>query len=565
MRDGDKTMTESSSIEAKTEIPIPATAQPGEPVARTRFDWLLDNPIIIRQSRVRLKRSSLISWVAMLALLAMGHMWLEFQMQTQRYDRSAGYVLVGMFFFLLVIGSQQTGMLVSSTRSSGMLDFHRLSPQSPSSLYAGFLFGGPLREYVIFAVGSILFLVACAFYGTYLPGAVAILITILVLVLLFHGLSIVSAMLVRVATNNTAKGAGAAWGVIVSMMFLGPMMSGAMAVDRQASDPFSFRYFGLNLPWYVVLILLGSVAAAFFAIAGIRRLKDDIRPSLSKKQAIVAYGLGIIAGLGFLTSPSDTFDSTARGVALLFICGFWLILSFLLIPTTAPERVAYIGGLRRSLRLGQRRSGPLTDRAVNRVAIAAMAGLLAAGIAIASLFMASSEEDAFNFPGASSATVVLVLIEFGLAMQYFRLRLGKHAGGAMMFFIFVMWILPIIIGISIFSFGISANIESAGYIAMSFSPFPGVLLGSGIIDEALIDGDSCQLAALVPTLSAVFIFNMLITNLQKRIDKRIVPDYVEKDADPFAWLDHATPRDLVSGSKKFRAKKAVENGKPDGA
>lgn len=565
MRDGDKTMTESSSIEAKTEIPIPATAQPGEPAARTRFDWLLDNPIIIKQIRVRLKRSSLISWVAMLALLAMGHMWLEFQVGTQRYDRTAGYILGGMIFFLMIVGSQQTGMLVSSTRSSGMLDFHRLSPQSPISMFIGFLLGGPIREYLIFGVGSVLFLVACSFYGTNIVGAIAIAFSILVIVLLFHGLSIVSAMLGRVSTNSAAKGAGAAWGVIVSVMMMGPLFSSAMAIDRQASEPFTLLYFGFDLPWFLLLSGLGAVAFGFFAIAGVRRLKDDIRPSLSKKQAIFAYGVVIVAGLGFLSTPMGASDPTSRGIGLLLICVVWVLFSFILIPTTAPERVAYVGGLRRSLRLGQRRSGPLTDRAVNRIAIAAMAGLLAVGVGIASFVSSTGDEAAFVLPGASSATIVLVLIEFGLAMQYFRLRLGKHAIGAFTGFLFTMWVLPIIVGISIFSLGISEQFEHAGYIAMSVSPFPGVLLGSGVIDEARIDSESCRLAALVPTLAAVFIFNMLITNLQKRIDKRIVPDYVEKDADPFAWLDHATPRDLVSGSKKFRAKKAVENGNPDGA
>ncbi|MBI1322860.1 hypothetical protein GC170_06715 [bacterium] len=550
-------MTETNSSEAFPETPSAGTINAGVPNAASRFDWLFDNPIIIKQTRVRLKRSSLFSWVAMLALLAMGHMWMEYQFGTQRYDRSAGYTLAGMIFFLLIIGSQQTGMLVGSTRASGMLDFHRLSPQSPSSMFAGFILGGPIREYMIFGVGSILFLAACAFYGTFLPGAILVLASILVMVLLFHGLSIVSAMLARTPNVNAAKGAGAAWGVIISMMFLGPLFSRAMAIDRLASDPFSFRYVGLRLPWYVVFMGLGAVAFVFFAIAGVRRLKDDIRPSLSKKQAIAAYFLAILAGLGFLSAPEDTIDSAILGGILIGICAFWVLLSFILIPTTAPERVAYIGGLRRSLRLGHRRPGPFEDRAVNRWAIAAMAGLLTIGISIATFIMSSGGEKGFEFPGASSATVVLVVIEFGLALQYFRLRLGKHAGGAMLLFIFVMWILPIIVGIMIISSGVANITDSAGFIAMSASPFPGVLLGSGVIDETGIDSKSCQLAALLPALTAVFVFNMLVSNLQKRIDKRILPEHSAADADPFAWLDQATPRELVS-SKKPKASKSVE-------
>ncbi len=536
---------------------VPEGGYPSQaPSQKSSFDWLVDNPIIIKQTRVRLKRSSLFSWVAMLALLAMGHMWLEFQTGTQRYDRSAGYILGGMIFFLLIIGSQQTGMLVGSTRGSGMLDFHRLSPQSPKSLFAGFLLGGPIREYAIFAVGSVLFLVACAFYGTYIPGALTVLAAIVVLVLLFHSLSIVSAMLTKVPTNNAAKGAGAAWGVIVSMMFLGPLISRAMAIDRLASDPFTIRYFGLKLPWYVVFMGLGTVAFVFFAIAGVRRLQDDIRPSLSKKQAIAAYGISILAGLGFLSVPDSSFDTDSLGgFFVLGLCSFWIVVSFILIPTTAPDRVAYIGGLRRSLRLGHRRSGPFADRAVNRWALAFMALLLTLGISISTYKMSDGENENL-FPGASSATVVLVLIEFGLALQYFRLRLGKNAGGAMLLFIFVMWVLPIIVGIMIISTGAASISEPTGFVAMSVSPFPGVLFGSGLIDQSEIDFKTCQLAALLPTLTSVFILNMMISNLQKRIDRRILPDHTAKDADPFAWLDQATPRDLVAGTKR-------KNRKPD--
>ncbi len=552
-------MTESPSREATADIPRQETALPTDPNGRSRFDWLFDNPIIIKQTRVRLKRSSLFTWVAMLALLSMGHMWMEYQFGTQRYDRSAGYTLAGMIFFLLIIGSQQAGMLVGSTRATGMLDFHRLSPQSPRSMFFGFLLGGPIREYAIFGAGSILFLAACAFYGTYLPGAVLVLAAILVMVLLFHSLSIVSAMLARTPNVNAAKGAGAAWGVIVSMMFLGPLFSRAMAIDRLASEPFSFRYAGVMLPWYVVFMGLGSVAFVFFAIAGVRRLRDDIRPSLSKKQAIAAYALAILAGLGFLSAPEDTIDSAILGGILLGICAFWVLLSFILIPTTAPERVAYVGGLRRSLRLGHRRSGPFEDRSVNRWAIACMAGLLTIGIFIATFIMSSGGDQGFEFPGASSATVVLVVIEYGLAMQYFRLRLGKHAGGAMLLFIFVMWVLPIIIGIMIISSGVASVTDSAGYIAMSASPFPGVLLGSGVIDESAIDSKSCQFAALLPTLTAVFVFNMMVSNLQKRIDKRILPEHSAADADPFAWLDQATPRELVSGKSRKTSKPVEPN------
>jgi len=75
----------------------------------------------------------------------------------------------------------------------------------------------------------------------------------------------------------------------------------------------------------------------------------------------------------------------------------------------------------------------------------------------------------------------------------------------------------------------------------------------------MIDYKSCQLAALLPTLTAVFVFNMMVSNLQKRIDKRILPEHSAADADPFAWLDQATPRELVSGKNRKASRPAELN------
>ena len=154
-------------------------------------------------------------------------------------------------------------------------------------------------------------------------------------------------------------------------------------------------------------------------------------------------------------------------------------------------------------------------------------------------------------PGASTATAILVALEFGLVLQYYRLRLGKQAGGAVALFLFVAWFVPFMLGMALtLASGISEENEANGYILMSISPLFGVPLGADTMNISDIPIKECQLAALIPTLFAVFIFNQMITNLQRRIDRRILPEHQSPNVDPFAWLDEASPQDLVSRKMK---------------
>jgi hypothetical protein len=96
--------------------------------------------------------------------------------------------------------------------------------------------------------------------------------------------------------------------------------------------------------------------------------------------------------------------------------------------------------------------------------------------------------------------------------------------------------------------------EKIGQLIMSISPIPGIAIGGNIFDNASqITNEiakQCQLAALLPTLTCVFIFNMMITNLQRRIDKRILPEHRQPDTDPFAYLDDISARELVAKRSK---------------
>jgi uncharacterized membrane protein len=534
-------------------IPEKTDLQKNQEKSGFKPDWSIffDNPIILKQARVRLKRSSLITWLMMIFVICSALLWMEFEFGNQRYDRSAGYILGGMVFLMLIVGTQQIGIMISTTRATGMIDFHRLSPQSPLSLFVGFILGGTIREY-IFILFAIPFLVlACILYEISLIGLAILLFSLLILSLLFHSLTVVSAMLVKTPNANAAK--GAAWGVFAALGMLGPLLSGTMAINRAANEPPPVNFFGFRGNLFLVFIFVGIVALVFICIAGVRRMADDNRPSLTKKQAVIAYFFAILAGIALMINQNFYDDDLIKPAEFGVTC-IWGLISFLLLATASPERVAYIGGLRRAIRLGLRRPGNWSDRALNRGVLLIFAALLMLGTNLLHFIRSDKYSSVTPLPSASLATAVLIMIQFGLALQYFRLRLGKFANGALIGFLFIVWVLPFMLGISVMIGSPDDDAEKIGQLIMSISPIPGMAIGGNIFDNASqITNEiakQCQLAALLPTLTCVFIFNMMITNLQRRIDKRILPEHRQPDTDPFAYLDDISARELVAKRSK---------------
>lgn len=513
---------------------------------------IFDNPIIIRQTRVRLRRSSIVTWLMFVGLISCSLLWMEFQFGRQRYDRSAGYIMGGMVFMMLIVGTQQVGLMLNAVRATGMIDFHRLSPQSPLSLYIGFLLGGPIREYLITAFAGLFLLLACVLYGTPIFGVSLILLAFLMLCFNLYGLSIVSVMLARNPNPNAAK--GAAWGVFAAMGALGPLFSGMMVLDRMATQPTQVTFFGYNFNVFVLFSLVTLVSFGYLLTAGVRRFRDDNCPSLNKKQALSAYACAILFGIGIAYHNSFMDENLVQTFEVMII-GFWVIVSFILLATASPERVVYIGGLRRSLRLGLRRPGPFQDRALNRWTLGGFAILLTIGISSLSFVRNEVAVAAESLPSVSTATAILVMLQYGLGLQYFRLRLGKNSGGALFGFYVLAWVLPFLLGISVTVAGSGPELEDAGLIIMCISPVPGVVIGSGIIPDLGSAQSSAQLAALLPTLISVFLFNTMIVNLQRRIDRRILPDHKAENADPFAYLEHVSARDLVGNSSRKKTAK----------
>ena len=131
-----------------------AASAPFTPHATWRL-W--DNPIFRRYCQSRLRVRGLGIWLLIVVLVAgfvvglpsaIGARTQTLPMDSARISVIALLVIQG--FILFVLGTAQVAGGMTAERDEGVIDYQRLIPMSPLAKVFGYLFGLPVREYVMF-------------------------------------------------------------------------------------------------------------------------------------------------------------------------------------------------------------------------------------------------------------------------------------------------------------------------------------------------------------------------------------------------------------------------------
>jgi hypothetical protein len=330
-----------------------------------------------------------------------------------------------------------------------------------------------------------------------------------------HGLSLLNALLLK-------KQAGAR-GVVGLVIFLGFMTSSMFSgfgnlLSRLDQDP-RLEFFGISLPWLVV-VLLYQIPVLFFVFLAARRKMDSERlHPFSKPQGIAAMAtLGVLL-LGGIWRLDDSDVLPTLTVYLLVILG--IVLTVMVTPTQAE----YYKGLWRALKQGQSRLSFWDDLALNRpfLAIICAIALVTATIAWNRLAAGSNIVPTTvrqSFPLAI-ANGVLVVAYFGLAHQFFLLRFGRRGGSFFALFLFLTWVVPLVIGtIILFS---NFNNSGPSQTIYALSPLAGVGLATGIGEGSYLFW--IQAAAITPSLLYAFVFNGLVTAARRRVARAVAAGF----------------------------------------
>ncbi len=138
------------------------------------------NPIFKRYTRSRLRPAPLITWIVIVLTLTATLFFLFYYASEYRLKGSPSAaaqdacipVLFIQMLILLFMGTGSVAGGISREAADGMVDYQRLTPMTPLSKIMGYLFGLPVREYVLFAT-TLPFTIYCIVVGNIPMGVVA--------------------------------------------------------------------------------------------------------------------------------------------------------------------------------------------------------------------------------------------------------------------------------------------------------------------------------------------------------------------------------------------------------
>lgn len=281
-------------------------------------DLIRDNPILIRHMRARLRWQQVVTALVIVLVLS-GCLTLLGLFSLLTNDPSSAeawygaviltVVLQGLILFL--VGGGQVGNAVGAARESGMMDFHRISPQPPSALALGFLIGAPIREYMLSACT----LPGYALLVTVIPPSLLasgnlqvdqlwlLPLVMLVLALLYHTIGIIGGLSVSGAQRRNAGVLVILVVIIVTTLGLFPPMAYLsflaplwLALNEDLSNlPIQFTFFGAHLPIVFLSLLHQGTLFAFCWLAVLQKIRQENTPPFTRPVALLFF-----AATGFL-------------------------------------------------------------------------------------------------------------------------------------------------------------------------------------------------------------------------------------------------------------------------
>jgi hypothetical protein len=533
------------------------------------MDILLDNPILTKHVRSRLRPMQALPWAVIVFVLSACVAWAGAYMSWIG-ESGAVTILLGLQVITLVFGgSNQINASLGQARESGILDFHRVSPVPPAVVALGFFLGAPIREYILAAI-ALPFGVFCAYgvdafnHWKGISWFAQIELAVLMTTWIFHALTVIGC-LTRKKPRSSVR--GVVIGVIL-VVFLGYAGSVGFYFGTQwlLEETRYLNFFGRLIPWLAWLVIYEVPALVFLGLAISRKMKADRTHAYTKRQALAcmatltALGLAGLWNIGRLMPPWGPFDPTGADIIMVASVYVLSIAAMILVATITPDAGEYVKGVRRASHLGRRRPSPWSDAGSNRIALFAICAMLLAGttaiVYVVGRPSASGGPNPTDFAAipnfvdhskmADEAWLrsrqaflsrpivvgVLTVAYVGLALQYFSLRSRKSGLVLLTLFLFVAWLVPMLGGAII---GMSGPNQERALAILSLSPLPGLALSSGLGKPP--GSDTIQMFAMAPPITFAFIFNYLLVITQRKIDRQLrekeKPTPAETPVDPW--------------------------------
>jgi hypothetical protein len=480
-------------------------------------DWI-DNPIFIKHVRSRLRWQPLAAGAVVVIVLSMCIVWAGYENDALWSGRAFEWLAMLQGVILIIMGASQVSAAVGSARLSGILDFHRVSPLTPAELTLGFIFGAPIREYVLFACTLPFVALFMAFGVPTVHGYIELFLFLMALAWFFHGLALLNSLIMKPGRNS--RGAVAVIGLSVLFfayaMRMGRILPSISLFDEDAR----LTFFGTSLPWLAVVLLYIGSLLFFIYLAACRRMGEERIHPFSKPQAIAALAALSLLMLGGVWRIED------NGVVEVIVLYLLVLAALLLILLVTPTRSEFIKGLWRARKQGRGHLSWWEDLAVNQVFVMIACAIALAAASLARWAIGTSlpgrsfvGSTTGNFPLAI-AIGVLVIAYFGMAIQYFLLRFGRRGPTYFALFLFLAWLVPLVAGTSVaMASPYGDNVASS--VLFGLTPISGIgMVGASTSNDAY--RAVAQGPAITPALLFTFVFNSLLVSARRRAHREFV-------------------------------------------
>ena len=456
---------------------------------------LSENPIFITQKRLT-HRAGVLAPVLIAALIGLSLLagLIAYLADPQDFNfhspQEAGKVfygwIIGVEILVLVIGGfSKISRTLAEERKAGLWDSNCLTPLKPAQIVSGYWLGSPLREFYMAAILAGIGLVICVLAKLPLalwPGTQILIFS----TALFFGLL---ASLVGMAFQKPQAGilmVGAffffcmpslSFSKFTVINFLLPIYGVVnLFSDENNSDRDWSGWpeiFGISVPPILLSLALQFVLGIFLWRAAVRKTANPFQPLLLRWEAIAIFALLIVSqhaliwktwhgDFGAAQNP-HTYHNYPNDSLLAVTHGGTILLGVLILAFASPlpERVRV-----EALRAGDGNLQMIFSRSAVSLALA-----LAAVAAIASLTQfTSSFGDKEIVWLLASANLFIFFLMFSLLLEFCRLRHKRRALGFVALWLFVLCILPFILG-GVFSNSALAKLSflAPGTVAVSDS------------------------------------------------------------------------------------------------
>ncbi len=507
-------------------------------------DFVLDNPMLIKHLRSRLRPAQVAPWLVVITVLCLFIVWSGQALNWFRNGFALSMMLGLEAILLGIVGTQQIAGAVGSARESGVIDFHRVSPQPPSWLTLGFWLGAPIREYALFlvTVPFAIFLAALSPLGVL--GLLLVWVAMFICAWILQLMALLATLVSKKPKGGTRGGIA---GIVMLGIFLGrPIGLGLFYASTSLSgESQSIDFFGIPVNWLLFFFLYSLPLLGFLFLACTRKMRSERAHPYTKAEAVAAMGV-----LSFLTVGGAWNVGESIGVFLGIV--YVLLAGAMVLTTTiTPSQAEYARGLRLAYHQGRRRPSPWTDEGMNRLAVLLIAGILFLACTAYSQAVGSGASGGGSSDAFTIAIAVFVLAYFGLGLQYFLFRLPRSGRTYFQLFLFLVWIVPLLGGSIAAGTGAVRPVYEA---LLGLSPITGISLSNTGTSSAMglqeeIGSETARLACVLPAIAFAFIFNFLLVACQRKLDLVVRGNLgpKKKDPSPFDFMDEGVELPKVEG------------------